>query len=187
MSLKDIIEKVSVQLLWHFGTGDLAELRRMRGPVEPSAYWRLAAICGFLYPEDAAQRWRPVIRTLALMTPKGERRPSDRLHDPKRRLGAVLADGGDPDWQGGADARPFLSETRLARFLATPPDQLAEALTGIARSLAASRDREAGVDCVEIANLLLASDTTEGLRSIAHSYYARLDSAHPRSEETHNE
>lgn len=184
MSLKDIIEKVSEQMLRHFGTGDLAELRRMNGPVEPSAYWRLAAECGFLHPDDAVQRWGPVIRIFALITPKGERQPSDRLHDPKRRLGAVLADGGDPNWQGGADARPFLSEARLARFLATPADQRAEALTGVVRALASSRDRSAGVDCVEIANLLLASDTTEALRSIAQTYYARLDAARPRSEES---
>jgi CRISPR system Cascade subunit CasB len=182
MSLKDIIEKVSEQMLRRFGTGDLAELRRMNGPVEPSAYWRLAAECGFL--EDDPQRWAPVIRILAMLTPKGERRPSDRLHNPMHRLGAVLADGGDPNWQGGADSRPFLSEARLARFLATPADQRAEALTGVARALASSRDRSAGVDCVEIANLLLASDTTEALQKIAQSYYARLDAARARSEET---
>ena len=182
MSLKEIIEKLSEQMLRRLGPGDLAELRRMTPDVvEPSAYWRLAAECGFL--DDNSERWTPVVQIMAILTPKGNRLPSDRLHDPKRPLGAVLVDGGNPAWSGGADARPSVSETRLARFFATPAALRADALLRFARMLASKRDRTSGVNCVEIAKLLLSGNPTEPQRDIARAYYARLDAARPSKSE----
>ncbi len=182
MPLEEIIKKLSEQMLRRLGSGDLAELRRMTPEiVEPSAYWRLAAECGFL--DDRSERWTPVVRLMAILTPKGNRLPSDRLHDPKRPLGAVLADGGNPAWSGGADASPSVSEARLARFFATPAALRAGALLRFARMLALKRDRTSGVNCVEIAKLLLSSNSTEPQRDIARAYYARLDAARPSKSE----
>lgn len=182
MPLKDIVEKISKQMLRSLGTGDLAELRRMtRGAVEPLAYWRLAADCGFL--DSKSERWAPFVQIMAILTPKGNRLPSDRLHDAKRELGEVLADGGNPAWSDGSfvdgerTPRPFVSEKRFAQFLAAPSGQAADSLMRFARSLAASRDRSHGVNCLDIASLLLSTDRTDGLRKIARDYYRRLDSA----------
>jgi CRISPR system Cascade subunit CasB len=136
------------------------------------------------------------VHILAILTPKGERdydkRPHeakqtpgevreqhgrDRLHDPKRSLGEALCDGGDPNWTLAGAARPVLSEARLARLLATPAEQRGEALTRLARMLATRRDRASGVNCVEIAALLLSHDAKSNLQQIARAYYRRLDSA----------
>jgi hypothetical protein len=183
MPLKDIIEKTSEQMLRRMGPGELAELRRMSGPVAPAAYWRLAAECGFL--DDNPQRWMPIIQIMALLTPKGDRQSNDRLHDPRRQFGEVLADGGDADWRGGGDARPFLSETRLARFLAAPAAARAETLTRLARALASTRNRNSGVNCVEIASLILSTDPA--LNKIAQAYYRRLDAARTSAPEESND
>jgi CRISPR system Cascade subunit CasB len=181
MPLKEIIEKLSEQMLRRLGPGDLAELRRMTADlVEPSAYWRLAAECGFL--DGRSERWMPVVQVMAILTPKGNRLPSDRLHDPKRPLGAVLADGGNPAWSNG-DARPFVAEARLARYFATPSASRPNALLRFARMLASKRDRTSGINCVEIAKLLLSGNPIELQREIARTYYARLDAARPSKSE----
>ena len=181
MPLKDIVEKISEQMLWRLGTGDLAELRRMTlGAVEPLAYWRLAAECGFL--DSKPERWAPIVQIMAILTPKGNRLALDRLHDAKRGLGEVLADGGNPARSDGSfvdgerTPHPFVSEKRFAQFLAAPAEQDADSLMRLARSLAANRDRSCGVNCLEIASLLLSTDRTNGLRKIARDYYRRLDS-----------
>ena len=175
MPLKEIIEKLSEHMLRRLGPGDLAELRRMAPDlVEPTAYWRLAAECGFL--DDRSERWRSVVQIMAVLTPKGNRLPPDRLHDAKRPLGAVLADGGNPAWRNG-NARPFVAEARLARYFATPSASRQNALLSFARMLASKRDRTSGINCVEIATLLLSGNPTEVQREIARTYYARLDAA----------
>lgn len=180
MPLENIIEQLSRRLL-RLDTGSLAELRRMEtGGPGPLAYWRLAAECGFI--DDPPDRWMPIVRILAVLTPKGDRLPSDRLHDPKRQLGRVLCDGGDSGWPAGKEPRPFLSETRLARLLAAPTASRVEAVMRIARMLAANRDRASGLDCREIAALLLFSDARRDLQQIARAYYRRLDSTVRQSE-----
>lgn len=180
MPLEAIIEQLSRRLL-RLDTGSLAELRRMEtGGPGPLAYWRLAVECGFI--DEPPDRWMPIVRILAVLTSKGDRLPSDRLHDPKRRLGSVLCDGGDPGWQAGQEPRPFLSETRLARLLAAPAVSRAQAVMRIARMLAANRDRASGLDCREVAALLLFSDARDNPQKIAKAYYRRLDFAARQSE-----
>ncbi|MBT3072123.1 hypothetical protein KKP04_14805 [Rhodomicrobium sp. Az07] len=174
MPLKEIIDKLSNEMLRRLGPGDLAELRRMTpGDVEPPAYWRLAAECGFL--EERPDRWAPIVRIMAILTPKGDRRPSDKLHVTERPLGGALADGGNAAWGTGPNRNPAVSEARLARFLAAPQGLLGDALLRLARMLAAKRDNASGVNCVEIATLLLSGNPTKPLREIARAYYARLD------------
>ncbi|MCW2286077.1 CRISPR system Cascade subunit CasB [Rhodoblastus acidophilus] len=181
MPLDETIALLS-QRLPRLDAGALAELRRMDiGGVGPLPYWALAAECGFL--DETAAAWMRIVHILALLTPKGERQPTDRLHDPERKLGRVLCDGGDPSWPpAGGDPRPVVSESRLARLLTTPADQRGEALTRLARMLAARRDRASGVNCKEIAALLLFEDVERNLQQIAKAYYRRLDSATRKAE-----
>lgn len=174
MQLKEKVVALSDELLL-LGSGDLAELRRFQqGEPGPLAYWRLAAKCGFL--DNSAERWGPLVRILAILTPKGEKRGRGQLHDLKRSLGEVLCDGGDPSWSPDRDARPMLSETRLARLLVTSPAQRAEAVTRIARMLATRRDSGAGLDAVELATLLLSNDGEAAMRRIAKEFYRKLNS-----------
>jgi CRISPR system Cascade subunit CasB len=176
--LEETIDKLSNELL-ALAPGPVAELRRMEigGPGAP-AYWRLAKECRFL--DSNPDLWMRIVAIMAILTSKGKRRGNDRLHDPRRRLGVVLCDGADPGWPGDArgDApRPFLSETRLARLFALPAGQRGEAIARIARMLATRRDPASGVNCVEIAALLLSPDNERNLQNIARDYYRRLDAA----------
>jgi CRISPR system Cascade subunit CasB len=158
--------------------GPCGELRRMEAGRAAPAYWRLAATCGFL--DGKADAWMRIVKIMAILTPKGERKDADRLHDPNRRLGAILCDGGDTSWPGdtrGAEPSPFLSERRLARFLAQHGTMQGETLERIARSLARSQAPDVGVNCVEIARLLLTPDDQKLSQAIARDYYRRLDAA----------
>lgn len=49
---------------------------------------------------DHQANWVPILRILALLTPKGEAPPERRplLHNKARPFGRVLCDGGDPGW-----------------------------------------------------------------------------------------
>jgi len=178
---KDAVGTVSTEMS-KLGTGPLAELRRMDvGGPGCTAFWDLAAKGGFLdwTPLDP---WMRLVKIMAILTPKGERGKGVVLHQPSRRLGAVLCDGGDPDWKDVN--RPFLSESRLARFLAQPADQHGVALERIARALANRITPKSGVDCAAIAALLLFPDSSTTRQALARDYYRRLDSAnHPAKPE----
>ena len=179
MSLTQKINSLSKEMKL-LGAGPLAELRRMAvdGP-GTTDFWHLAGLSGFLEDRQHTDSWMRIVKIMAILTPKGE--PAERhfLHDERRSLGEVLCDGGHRDWPtADAAARPFLSETRLARFLAQRPEQRTETLERQARALAAKRDPKIGINCVDIAALLLSSDRKPNhLRKLARKYYQRLDSA----------
>ena len=123
-----------------------------------------------------------VVKIMAILTPKGEPAGPPPLHDKSRSLGTVLCDGGHRDWSAAGDT-PFLSETRLARLLAQRPEQRAEALERLARALATKRDPKIGINCADIAALLLDSNReSNNLRKLAQKYYQRLDSAKRNTE-----
>ncbi len=159
--------------------GDLASLRRMdvHGP-GAAAFWRLAAKCGFIAKVGQTEVWMRLVRIMAILVPRGEPEQRGPLHQPKtadgiwRGLGALLCDGGHA---GAVIQRPFVSEARLMRFLAEPAAKRAETLERFARMLAPKRDRQTGLNCNDIAALLLATDPTPVLRRIARDYYQRLD------------
>lgn len=177
MPLKETVECLSAEMR-KLGTGPLAELRRMK-PDGPgvAGYWHLAGKCGFL-EADETDTWMRIVKIMAILTPKGEPQERRPPHDPKRRLGTVLCDGGDPAWaEAQREVRPIVSETRLARLLAQEPKQRAEALERVARMLAAGRDPASGVNCTDIAALLLYPDEKDHLRALARAYYRRLDTA----------
>jgi CRISPR system Cascade subunit CasB len=188
-SLEQKIFDLSGQML-ALDPGPVAKLRRMEpGEHGPPAYWRLAAKCGFLNGD--ADRWMQIVKIMAILTPKGERDgtgESDKLHQVKyklgngelwRGLGAVLCDGGDPGWrpQNSETADGVVPQKRLARFLAMPADQRRDALERLARTIARTRQRDCGVNCIDIARLILASDPKPTLQKLARDYYQRLDSA----------
>lgn len=175
-SLDEKIFNLSREML-ALNPGSLAELRRMETSAGPSAYWRLAAKCGFL--DSDADLWMQIVKTMAILTPKGERRPNDRLHEVKRRLGIVLCDGGDPNWRPRTFDAPdgVIAERRLVRFLALPRDQRASSLERLARTIARTRLRDCGVNCVDIASLILSPIPKQTLQNLARHYYKRLDSA----------
>ena len=177
MKLNEAVECLSKEMSG-LGPGPLAELRRMdvNGP-GAAAYWNLAARCGFL--NSQTEPWMQFVKIMAILTPRGDPGHRPRLHDPSRRLGAALCEGGDPEWPstGSGEPRPYISETRLARLLAQRPDQRVVTLERLARMLARQRDPQTGINCNEIAALVLDSNNKTQLRELARQYYQRLDRA----------
>lgn len=183
MPLDETVKELSRMLL-SLAPGPLAELRRMEvsGPPVP-IFWRLATKCEF--DKSNTDAWKQVVKILAILTPKGEKRPAYCLHDVKRGLGTVLCDGGDPGWRFQNDPPDgVFSEKRLARFLALPRAQRGPALERIARLLARTRDAASGINCTDIAALLLTGDNKDSLDRIARDYYRRLDRPAARDAET---
>ena len=163
--------------LTRLAPGALAELRRMDTKRAAPVFWRLAA----RYPLSIGRReepWVHIVCVLALLTPKGNPVHTEKppLHNPKRALGAVLCDGGDPAWPDPRQRVPrsVLSELRLAKLLASRGAQRPALLRRAARSLASSMQPGSGINVVDIAYALLHPENTEG---IARAYYARLDTA----------
>lgn len=162
--------------LRHLDPGPLAALRRMDDGGAVPAYWRLAASRAPL--SDRPERWAPIVRALAILTPKGA--PEDRhdFHDQKRPLGQALCDGCDDAWPGslapGRKPRPMLSERRLAQLMAARGRQRAVLLTRAIRALAASKPSGAGLRVPDIARAFLDPERPELL---AAPYYRRLDRA----------
>ena len=161
--------------------GALAALRRMGDDGAVAAYWRLAASRPPL--SDRPAQWAPIVRALAILTPKGAPEERGDLHDPKRPLGTALCDGGDPDWPGrlspGQKPKAAFSERRLAQFMAARGRQRNILLTRAIRALAASKPASAGLRVPDIAWAFLQSDPSEML---AKSYYHRLDRAERAAE-----
>lgn len=172
--LDETVATVSQRLLV-LDSGPLAELRRMESDgVGSPIFWRLAAELGFRPNET--KHWMQIVRILAILTPNSRLNSAVRLHDGSYGLGRAFCDGGHPAWPADPkNPRPALSEVRLARLLVMPAAQRGEALERIARMLARSRAPENGINCAEIAQLLLDPNDRKLLQEIARDYYARLD------------
>lgn len=170
--------RAAAMLLQRLDPGSLAELRRMRArSAGVSAYWMLAA----RHAETIGNRhdeWMAILRTLAILTPKGDPDNRPLLHDPKRRLGAVFCDGGDPDWLPSGDStRPAISERRLAQLMAARGRQRQVLLERAVRAISRTRRPDCGVNVVDIAWWLLDGDPVHASRRLAESYYRRRDQA----------
>ena len=193
MSPREIPREAAIQAadkLQHLEPGPLAELRRMENETGAPAFWRLVA----KHPDtigrlDRQEQWMEIIRILAILTPKGQRFSGENpelhepLHNPRRRLGAVFCDGGDPDpsWpKEGGTPRPMLSEFRLAKLIAARGQQRAVLLKHAARMVLRSR-QDIGVNVADIALVLL--QPANG-RRLAEPYYRRLDRAELAAKKT---
>ena len=164
------------QMLQWLEPGPLAELRRMEGGAGAAGFWRLAA----RHPETIGRNqkcWMAIVRIMAILAPKGEPETRGMLHDAKRRLGAVLCDGGDPGWPGSGTPRAVVSEFRLGRLLAARGKQREVLLTRAVRAIARTRQPGSGINVVDIAWTLLDTDFGHSARQLAEPYYRRLDRA----------
>ncbi len=177
----------AAKYLQYLDPGNLAELRRMRPPsVGAPAYWRLAARhSGTISRNHNA--WLVILRSLAILTPRGEPESRPPLHNPSRRLGYVLCDGGDPDWPStGKLVRPAISENRLAQLMSARGKQRQILLERAIRAIARTRRPESGINVVDIAWWLLSTDAERSTRQLAESYYQRLDRAEQEQPTTQN-
>lgn len=139
--------------------GERAAARRMDARGSP-LFWRQCARLGIAAREE--DRWRRITRMLALLTPTTARAS---IHEARRELGEVLADGGD------ASARldkPVVSEQRLARLLAARGTSRLDALERTIRMIARARPR---LDVTDLAWVALREDSG----NLARAYYRRLD------------
>lgn len=171
--------------------GELASLRRMSLDGEDSGapyFWRLASRHHFGGPERTAV-WARIVQIMAILTAKGSPDDKGSPHTPRtkasgyRGLGHALCDGGDPSWgQGETDPRPMLSELRFARLLAARGPMRTDLMERAARALAARKPDDAGVDCADLARLLLFDGNPEPARKLARDYYDRLDRATSRGD-----
>ncbi len=171
--------------LQRMSADELAQLRRMPVATGGPAFESLAA----RHPDtigrrDREEEWNAIVRTLAILTPKGNPAERPPLHDPQRRLGTVFCDGGDSDWleREQHSARPFLSETRLLQLLVARGQVRAGHLHRAARRLSACMPRGSGVDVTDIVAILL---TPQDGRRIAQPYYRCLDRALSQSAAEH--
>ena len=149
-------------------TGALARLRRMdiSGPGEKD-FWILA-----VKPKlNLDARYMQLVKLMALLTPKGRPHAGKRLHNSKRAFGTALHDVGYP-------------EMRLMRFLALPFDKRGEALERMVRWVVAKGSPD-GINCTDIASLLL-SDDVKHTRRLAETYY-RAKSIPTQSQQTQEE
>lgn len=162
------------------GPGPMAALRRMTADNPAPAFWKLAVRHERVMLGSQRDIWIEIVRFLAILTPRGAPETRPKLHsaDPKRRLGAALCDGGNPEWNG---PRPVMSERRLALLFASRGAARTDALIRAARMLATTRDPKAGIDAVGVAWAFLAPDNTN---PIAEAYYRRLDHVDAKTEET---
>lgn len=180
-SLPQVVVQVA-EFIQHLEPGPLAELRRLDAAQPTPAFWRLAA----RHPDSVGVpsrqvSWMSIVRIIATLMPKGDPAQRPRLHDPRRRLGEVLCDGGDPAWpRDNSDARPVYSEARFSRLLAARGRHREILMERAARTIAKGRQPDSGVNLVDVAYALLRP--TDG-RRLAESYYHRLD----RAERTHED
>ena len=175
------VARIAVSLagaMRHLANGEMASLRRLGPGVAAPAYWRLAARHEAL--GSGRDRWAPIVRALAILTPKGPPGERPELHDPRRPFGLMLCDGGDPAWPAEGSPRPCLSERRLAQLLAARGEQRRTLLIRAVRAVAARRDPGLGVDVADLAWAFL-NPTNAG--AIAGPYYRRLDPAQRRMDE----
>ncbi|NDW46345.1 type I-E CRISPR-associated protein Cse2/CasB [Ruegeria sp. PrR005] len=146
--------------------GDKAEARRM-GSAGSGLFWRQLARLNI--PQEQERNWLLFTRLVALMTPASR---GESIHEGDRHLGAVLADGGDRSKALNLpDAKPFLSETRFARFLAARGSARADNLERMIRMLAR---RSPTLNVVTLAHATIGWSDDR----LAAAYYKRIDQSH---------
>lgn len=149
-------------------TGDKAEARRMTGQ-GTAMFWRLAA--QFKLPEIQEPAWMRYLHLVALLTPSTDEKS---IHNPTRKLGAVLADGGNKD---ARLEKPVMSEARLARLIASRGGSYDTALERAIRMIARTAQE------IDVVGLAHAVHGRSGY--IAKDFYKRFDNS--RTEDVTND
>ena len=110
--------------------GAAAELRR--GPLRSNgryAFWRVLARYRPNRATERVEAWAALVQAIAVLTPRGHAQPKPAAHDPRRPLGAALADA-------------KLSEARLSQLLSTNGARQRHLALGACRRIAkATRSR----------------------------------------------
>ncbi|MBS9478976.1 type I-E CRISPR-associated protein Cse2/CasB [Ancylobacter radicis] len=169
----DAIARIALGIAGALGAtdpGEKAQARRMDEQGAP-LFWRQVARLGISPSQE--QLWLRFTRMVALLTPASA---TESIHQSGRRLGAVLADGGDAGADLRASSRPFLSEQRLARLLASRDEARLEALERAIRMVGRSRPR---LDVVSLARTVMSAESN----ALARDYYARIDRSPAREVE----
>ncbi len=122
--IKGIAETIESK---EFETGDRSRLRRM-DPNRPdaAAFWRLMARDGIPRNPDL-RKWGLIVQGIAIMA-----HGAGLAHNPKRKVGRVL-------YEGGGKRTPFYSEDRLATLLSAEGSTLYTLLARLFRMLASER------------------------------------------------
>ena len=136
----------------HFGTGPLAELRRLDPKQAAWSQPALHRLLAHYVPEawlagDGMKRWALLIHLLSLAAPDKHRKG--------HRLGRALFAAG-------------YSESRLTRLLEATADDFADVLPRMVRFLVAKGE---GFDPQDLADLVLKRDTERKRMRIAREYY----------------
>lgn len=170
-TLKSIIPELARRIA-ALDPGPAAALRR--GPLNgagAATFWKLLARYS---PDGPEQRWAALVQAIAILTPKGRKQGKDSAHQDTPQMGEALH-----------DAR--VSELRLARLLAAPPDQRSDIVVRTCRRLARTDFKR--FNLVLLAQFVLSTDGTDAARRIARDYY-RADLAAMReskSKEIHTD
>lgn len=146
-----------------FGSGDLAELRRMDPRrIDAAAFWKAEALFfDALLPPTGDARALQETRWAAVLVGFAELQD---LHHVGRRLGAALHEAG-------------LSEARFVRLLRADRELLIDELPTLARYLAA---KGVPADWVDAARLLLGENeevAERHRRALARDYYRETETA----------
>ena len=167
-NLRHMIPRLAAEIA-HLDPGSAAALRR--GPltgVGTATFWKLLARYS---PDGDQRRWAALTQAIAILTPKGRNPGNDSAHQRAPSMGEALY-------------RASVSELRLARLLAAPPDQRPELVVRTCRRLARTDFKR--FDLVTLGQFLLSSDSTHAARRIARDYYRAAYTAtrKPQNEET---
>jgi CRISPR system Cascade subunit CasB len=166
-NLAALIGRLAALIDRQLSPGDVAALRRSRpDSIDAPAFWRIAAVdlADWLEHDEprrdeGERRWAVILQAMAEL--RG-------LHNPRRSLGAALAD-------------TEVAEHRVLRLLRASAEGLFDAVRIIAHHLAT---KGVSFNCADLAWLVLSdgrSDEEPVRRRIARNYYATQSSKEART------
>ncbi len=166
-NLAALIGRLTALIDRQLSPGDVAALRRSHpDSIDAPAFWRIAAaeLVDSLEPDgprrdEGEHRWAVILQAMAEL--RG-------LHNPRRSLGAALADA-------------EVAEHRVLRLLRASADGLFDAVRIIAHHLAT---KGVSFNCTDLAWLVLSdgrSDEESVRRRIARNYYSTQSSKEART------
>lgn len=185
-----LVEETATGAAWmlkDLAPGPLAQLRRMEFPNGAPYFWRLAARHHeTIIAPSREDDWMTIVKVLAILTSRGDPEKRELLHQAGRALGEVLCDGGNPAWPNSNPPRPVLSERRLAQLLAARGKQKRVLFTRAMLAISRTYQSGSGINVVDIAWAVLASNSRHIKQRLARTYYRRLDMVR-RDTETNRE